>query len=416
MNELVETGLFGKGLIMIDSPELVRRYNDCLADMGLQKTALDTFNIDAVGWSPEIAAERDNSHYLSHGEANPLAIILTPDQTRCPIYFPYHSYDWQLMQQVYDQNRPQLAELTKSEGVWADIDQDVDLYVDPGDLCMVSEIVVKFLTPSRVMEKAAHQKQLVQQFLSGSNIADRKEREVLKALEESNSDIGDMRFKSVVVPHMIFTDVRSFYTRSFGGIFVLRDLPVSGEQIVARDPSLNWSGGAYRGVSDPGILPLLEEEGVIQADLSWWERHIERLEILRDGYLMEVLDETHPDVDYCSLNSARQKGVISSVKERLPEEYIELDRLVHRVRAGELGSVPPLVKHHLYHPNSDLPASSVEVLWHLLTIIGGGHHVVRFYRHDKDEFFQAYKTWGTPRRKWAEKMISLYYEYRMMKR
>ena len=59
MNELERTGLFGKGLITIESPELVRRYNACLEDMGLPATKLKKFSIDAVGWSPEIAAEQD---------------------------------------------------------------------------------------------------------------------------------------------------------------------------------------------------------------------------------------------------------------------------------------------------------------------------------------------------------------------
>jgi hypothetical protein len=65
MNELIQAGLFGRGLIRIEDPTMVARYNACLQDMGLSSTDLTSFQIDRMGWSPEIAAEAGDSYYLT---------------------------------------------------------------------------------------------------------------------------------------------------------------------------------------------------------------------------------------------------------------------------------------------------------------------------------------------------------------
>ena len=105
MKELIEAGLFGRGLVPVENRTMVARYNACLKDMGLAPTNLKKFQIDKMGWSPEVAAEQKDEYYLSHGDANPLAIILTPEQATAPIYFPMHSFDWKLMARYRSRGR-----------------------------------------------------------------------------------------------------------------------------------------------------------------------------------------------------------------------------------------------------------------------------------------------------------------------
>ena len=69
--------LFGGELLRLDSAELLTRYNRGLERLGIPPTKCRSISIDARGWSPEVAAERQNSYYLSTGPANP--------------YYPFHS-------------------------------------------------------------------------------------------------------------------------------------------------------------------------------------------------------------------------------------------------------------------------------------------------------------------------------------
>ena len=64
-----------------------KRYNECLTDIGIEPTKLKKFHIDGWGWSPEVAKEKDDRFYLSHGIANPFAIIVSPEQKRLPALY-----------------------------------------------------------------------------------------------------------------------------------------------------------------------------------------------------------------------------------------------------------------------------------------------------------------------------------------
>ena len=59
MNRLEQNGLSGAGLIVIDTPEMVARYNACLRKFGIPETKLVWFQIDAMGWIPN--ARKGNS-------------------------------------------------------------------------------------------------------------------------------------------------------------------------------------------------------------------------------------------------------------------------------------------------------------------------------------------------------------------
>jgi len=81
MQKLKQANLYRSELIPI-SGKLVERYNKCLTKLGFVPTKLKEFSIDGIGWSPEIAEEKDNLHYLNNGEANPHAILISPLQKK----------------------------------------------------------------------------------------------------------------------------------------------------------------------------------------------------------------------------------------------------------------------------------------------------------------------------------------------
>ncbi len=64
MNRLLEAELIYGRLLTIAEPHLIARYNKALTGFGLKPTALETFNIDMTGFSPEIAAELNDWDYL----------------------------------------------------------------------------------------------------------------------------------------------------------------------------------------------------------------------------------------------------------------------------------------------------------------------------------------------------------------
>ena len=100
MDKLKSSNLYLNELIPV-SGKLVERYNNCLETLGFTKTKLKTFSIDGIGWSPEIAEEKDDVNYLNHGDANSHGILISPLQRGKPVYLPFHSFDRDMMKHVF---------------------------------------------------------------------------------------------------------------------------------------------------------------------------------------------------------------------------------------------------------------------------------------------------------------------------
>lgn len=413
-NDLKIMGLYGDGLISIDEPELVRRYNDCLRDIGLSITRKRKFHIDCIGWSPELA-DIFGEYYLCKGEANPFAIIITPKQRHAPIYRPSHSFDWALMKSWFDANLAQITEVTKYSGIWLDIDQEVESYQEPTDLLMVDDVIVRAKTPSNFMRKVKSQNQLIEKFMQETDVFALSN--IGEEIVGSAKEIGDMRNKQAVIDNFHFTDICTFYTRAFGGTFVFcRAQSVSnGDEYYVLNKNTAKRAQGVNSVIDRRILSKLEEMGLISYDLEWWKNQFYRLKIIRDSFLFDVLDDVFPDMNFLELNTARQKGIIEQITELLPVEYFELKRIIHML---EKDKTPADISHRILpffaHPSADVEHSAAEVIWHALALVCDKRQVVRLFRQDKDEFYAAYENWKTPKRTWAISVVTKYYQHRMM--
>ncbi len=123
MDKLKEANLYQSELIPV-SGKLVERYNKCLVKLGFDKSKLKIFSIDGIGWSPEIAEEKGNMHYLNHGDANPHGIIITPLQKGKPVYIPYHTFDREMMKFIFSTYESKINDITRDCAICLDFDQN----------------------------------------------------------------------------------------------------------------------------------------------------------------------------------------------------------------------------------------------------------------------------------------------------
>lgn len=308
MYELQTNGLLGDGLIMIESSELVRRYNACLVDMGLDETKLEVFRIDSMGWSPEIAEEKKNQYYLSHGIANQLAIIITPEQRDHPIYVPFNSFDLAMMEQWFNAHKSQIVELTKTTGIWLHIDQQIDQYHHPDDVLLIDNIVIEAHTPSKLIQMAGEQKTLVRQFMESPRDTSRMSDILItvpKQLRDSVDAVGDVARRQMVIEDMPYSMPCSFYARAFNGLFILRSVECEREMIITREDAMRDIG--VTSSVDKKILRALERFALISYETERWTDRLYRLEVIRDSFLMDVLDQLDPTLEFAKLSEVQQK-------------------------------------------------------------------------------------------------------------
>ena len=76
------------GFVEVDDPLVVARYNTSLEAIGVEPTRLARFRVDAAGYSPDVAAEREDPFYLGADALHAHAIIVFSAQFAAPLVHP----------------------------------------------------------------------------------------------------------------------------------------------------------------------------------------------------------------------------------------------------------------------------------------------------------------------------------------
>jgi len=409
MEKLQEAKLYGNGLVEIDSPEIIARYNLCLDSLGLPQTRLPRFRIDGVGWSPEVAAELDNPHYLSHGDASPLAILLTPDQHGKPVYLPYYSYQRQLMREYWSRYAREIADLTSQAGICIELDHGISRHKSPLDLLLLQDVTVRTTVPGQLLQGFNEQRALIAEFSSSNDAwfnADLRE-----AIIRSAKQYGDLRSHHFLIPEWTFTQTDFFRTSAFGGLFVLRGLHRYKNVLIHEDPDLNVQGDSPGtttfALNDRRWLRLLFEEGALRVNSNNPKKLREDVRRLKECILADAACIADPQLDFTSLNAPQRKGLANRLGRALPDDYHDLERVELMLDGTDLvdtSRFPIDVQYLLCQPSPDLPHDQRKVLGQLLARYRP-NDIWRLYRHNKHCFYEQYQEWAPSKKNWAIQLI-----------
>ncbi len=409
MKRLEAAGLYGNGLVSIDTPTLAKRYNECLEAAGVVPTALERFRIDGLGWSPEVAAEKGDGNYLSHGPSNPLGVVLTPNQRGKPSYISFFSFQRELMNQYFSRYGREIADLTAQTGLWLDFDQGLSHYRTPMDLLQVGDVTVRTAAVGGIQEACREQRRLVGEFLApGEGWFDPRLR---AALLESARACGDLRSRNLFIPDMVFSDTEVFYTKAFGGVYVFRGLASCANLMVFEDPARmphapDESTRVYA-ADDLAWLALLLNEGVFEIDLAWHAAHPDDLERVQECMLADLICTHDPAADFGALTSAQKKGYIQRMRADMPDIYFELEVLTRRLRAKNAVLREDLsleAQAAACHPRRNMPPLLRSILWQMASCMLPTD-VWRTYHHNKELFYSLYESWPEPRKSWAIELV-----------
>lgn len=412
LDKLLRSGLFVNGLTQIDTDALADRYNACLQAAGLEPTALRNFHVDGIGWSPEVATEKNDRQYLTHGAANQLAIIVTPDQRGKPIHFPQYSFVNQIMKRYFDRFSEEIADITTETGLCLDIDFGLSVLGDPNDLFLVDKAGVTTAVAGPQMEAARHQRELVTKFTQAGNGWFNPE--LRSAILQSAREFGDLRHRKLVIPQLPFAETNDFYAVAFGGVFLFRHLTGPMDLLIFEQihtKPVEFRPG-FRSIclEDPDLPELLHNKGLVDLNPDWYNERHETVECLWDCLLADAIAKYDPGEDYAKLSSIRKKAYVKQLGRKLPDVFFHLERFRAElkrpgfVRLDDLNYDLGLL---LMHPRIGLPENVRDLVWRLLCRISP-QDVVRTYRRDRNLFFEQFSTWPEARQQWAAALIGRY--------
>jgi len=407
MQKLKEANLYRSELIPI-SGKLVERYNTCLIKLGFVKTKLKTFSIDGIGWSPEIAEEKEDIHYLNNGEANPHAIIISPLQKGKPVYVPFHSFDRDMMVEVFKTHGEKISDITRDCAICLDFDQDIDAFYEPLDILKYEKIIISFHLINNLDQAQKEQLQLIEIFRKDTNFIDET---LQQQLLESAKTYGDLRKRDLTLENIHFT-ADSFHIKAFGGIFVLRDfvLPIvvfENEKTYKEAIKDTVHDVLIYHISQPELMEKLRDHVVIVYDLDE-EVKTKRYQRIKKYIFSQYLKKTQHPVKDILEDTVLFKSYLNKIDMEARKKVMSVERYLEKLEINNQFKIANIVDKEmfaaLHSPHSSLNPKHQDLIWKLLVNVSP-KDILFLYWYDKEEFYKQFKTWDDSMKDWVIETI-----------
>ncbi|UKM64178.1 hypothetical protein GSB9_00725 [Flavobacteriaceae bacterium GSB9] len=409
MDKLKAANLYRSELIPVSGKQ-VERYNKCLVKLGFTETQLKTFHIDGKGWSPEIAEEKQDDHYLNNGEANPHGIIISPLQKGKPVYWPFHSFDKDIMTFIFKIHGEKIKDITRDCAICLDFEQGIDVFYEPLDVLKYDKVNIHFHLINDLDKIQKQQLELVDCFSQGNNFIDEN---IHQQLLDSAKTFGDLRFRDLELHELHYT-TSSFYTKSFGGVYLLRDFIMP---IVVFE-SEKWYKEAIKDtthdvliyhIQQPELLDKLRDHVIIEYDLEKVVKTSRYDRIKKFELAQHLKDTKHPANDILSdailFKSYLNKLDIESRKKVMCVElYLEKLEISNAYKITDI--IDLKIFEALHQPHSSLEPGHQDLIWKLLVNISQ-KDVLFWYWYDKEDFYKNFKTWDESFKEWVIETISI---------
>lgn len=407
MQKLEKANLYRNELIPING-KLVERYNKCLVKLGFTETNLTSFSIDGIGWSPEIAEEKKEIFYLNNGEANPHAILITPLQKGLPIYNPYHSFDTELMKLVFRTHQKKIQNITRDSAICIDFDQNIDVFYEPLDVLKYEEITIKFHLIDNLKKAKKAQLKLIEIFKKDTNFIDEN---IHQQLLTSAKKYGDLRQRNINFDAIIYTS-DSFYTRAFGGIFVLRNfikpiLVFQNDEAYKEAINETTHDVLMFHISQSELIEQLKDHFIIECNLAK-EVKTERYKRIKKFIFGELLKETRHPVNDILEDKMLFKSYLNKIDIKSRKKVMSIERYLEKKATNSDVKIKDIVDEEFYFalhkPHSSLRPNHQDLIWKLLTNISS-KDVLFWYWYDKEDFYKNFKNWNETKKDWVIETI-----------
>lgn len=408
MQKLKQANLYRSELIPV-SGKLVERYNKCLKTLGFTETKLKSFSIDGVGWSPEVAEEKKNTQYLNHGDANPHGIIISPLQKGKPVYLPFHSFDREMMQQVFRTHGQKINDITRDSAICIDFDQNIDVFYEPLDVLKYDNVNITFRLIDNLEDKQREQLMLVDKFKTGNNFIDEN---IHQQLLDSAKTYGDLRKRDLNL-YPLHYSTGSFFTRAFNGVYILRDfikpIVVFEDKEVYKEAIKDTIHDVliYH-ISQPELVDKLKDHIIIQCDLESIVK-TPNYDRIKKYELAQFLKDTQHSVKDILSDKVLFKSYLNKIDINARKQVMGVELYLEKLERSNAFKIEDIVEQSFYfalhQPHSSLSAEHRDLI-HKLLINIAPKDVLFLYWYDKEQFYKSYETWDDSFKDWVIERIS----------
>lgn len=303
MNLLRENELIYGRLLEIQEPHLIERYNKALTAFGLEPTKRAMIEIDRTGFSPQVAEDLDDVHYLDPNQVNRRFIILTPQQVDLPVVHTAFSNTSQLVYEFMTSNARVINALTIKDVIYGEIEDSVARVRDIEDLLSINQVEFRVLSAEDTTGKASELAMLVDRLKQEPDAW--RDTAMLEHMVELAKVTGDIRENALVPEHVIFRH-NAYWTSHFGGLYVFVDKDMT---TVISDPaapgfrrSRPWQV-SYLSLHDAEkVFSFLMSTGRIELPRASWIEQSDYLEHRAQAVVRGLIHKAEPKRDLARLD------------------------------------------------------------------------------------------------------------------
>lgn len=323
MERLIDNDLMYGGMLTVNQPHMIARYNAALAALGIKKTERDVISIDATGYSPEVAKELGNDHYLDPDGVNRRFIILSPEQGGLPVTNINFSYTTDLVHAFFAENADALEVLTLKDVVYGEIDNSTYRIDDLEDILSIKRVEFIVKTADKLLDKAQKLNVMVERFNAEHDSW--RDNDLINEMLELAKACGDPR-SNELVPRKTKFEQRSFWTRHFGGVYVFHDEDDGGAVVIGQPDKPDFALG------QPGLkryLPLVAYEDIYTYlyvtdrvelwNAAWLDRS-DILDLRIKQYVYAAMARSNPRMNLVDLDETWVKHWVRDNFETLSED------------------------------------------------------------------------------------------------
>ena len=325
------------------------------------------------------------------------------------MYLPYHTFDRDIMKFVFKIHGEKIKDITRDCAICLDFDQGIDAFYEPLDVLKYKTIKIHFHLINDLLNVQKEQRQMVKKFNEGTNfISESLQEQLLSSAKEH----GDLRHRDLDLHELQFT-TDSFYTRAFGGVYVLRDFitPI----VIFEDKK--WYKEAITNTSyevlifhinQPELMDKLRDHLIIECDLDDVVK-TKRYERIKKFEMASYLKNTQHSIKDILNDPILYKSYLNKLDIKARKKIMSVERYLEKLETSNQFKIADIVDVKLYEalhkPHSSLSAKHQDLIWKLLMNISP-KDVLFWYWYDKKSFYEAFETWDNSLKNWAIETIS----------
>ncbi|MFC4236314.1 DUF6638 family protein [Thalassospira xianhensis] len=381
-----------ENLMLVQREHLISRYSNAMEALGLPRTRLSSFHIDATGFSPEIAEELGNRQYLNAFGVNRKYILLAIEQQNLAVLDAHFTTTPWMMREFISLNEKALFNLTAKDAVFGELDNKTYRIDSLDDLLSMKTVTFSVHTPSGLVDGAARLKTLATDVRESSESWN-DEAKLLEMVKLAKK-LGDVESNDCLPEHVVF-DKGNFYSRHLGGLYLF-DVK-DGIALIHEDPNFNcpatWKGKTLYPIDmrdkDALMQFLVNYDFIEIPNMDFLQKNKAALQTRLEGLLFAHLAEAKPNMDLSGFTFAANKHHIYEQFSFLPKAFHTLNSMLKHIDNGVSWEDDTMGATCLAYTTNAMPGRDNALVNHLLSRLTPADYV-RCYHYNPDLFQERF--------------------------